>query len=140
MLHKPKAETEVTTHRIESFSDGVFAIAITLLVLEIKVPHLEDGRARDLSVTRTCTILLLYALGVFGALAQEAETPSGDQLDFSAFGEHEFASAPPPRRPLAIMITAANSDTPVTTGLLLTRVALVIVLIVKPKGNVTVHD
>lgn len=28
--------------RIEAFSDGVFAIACTLLVLEFKVPHVED--------------------------------------------------------------------------------------------------
>ncbi|MGH7155513.1 MAG: TMEM175 family protein, partial [Acetobacteraceae bacterium] len=31
--------TEHGTERIEAFSDGVFAIAITLLILDVRVPH-----------------------------------------------------------------------------------------------------
>lgn len=34
---------EKETGRVEAFSDGVFAIAITLLVLDLKIPHGVDG-------------------------------------------------------------------------------------------------
>ncbi|MEO5951916.1 MAG: TMEM175 family protein [Chloroflexia bacterium] len=38
------------TNRLEAFSDGVFAIAVTLLVLDIKVPEVE-GQAGSLVLT-----------------------------------------------------------------------------------------
>src|SRR5215813_518087 len=37
---------QTETARVEAFSDGVFAIAITLLILEIKVPGAEQGSLR----------------------------------------------------------------------------------------------
>lgn len=51
--------------RLEAFSDGVLAIAITLLVLEIKVPHLEasqDVRATLLALLALTPKFISYLL------------------------------------------------------------------------------
>ena len=34
--------TERGTERVEAFSDGVMAIAITLLILDVKMPHPQE--------------------------------------------------------------------------------------------------
>jgi uncharacterized membrane protein len=43
-----KPATAIGSHRLEAFCDGVIAIAITLLVLEIRVPILEHSDAATL--------------------------------------------------------------------------------------------
>lgn len=45
---------EKETARIEAFSDGVFAIAVTLLVLELHVPEIGSGKSPDLLFEELC--------------------------------------------------------------------------------------
>ncbi len=54
------------TGRLEAFSDGVFAILITILVLELKVPHESDLRAlRPLLPTFLSYALSFVYLGIY---------------------------------------------------------------------------
>lgn len=60
---KNPIHSAVSTNRLEAFCDGVIAIAITLLVLEIKVPSLHDGSENHLlSALATLTPMFLATL------------------------------------------------------------------------------
>lgn len=48
----PSGDRPERSVRVDAFSDGVFAIAITLLVLEIKVPEVGREFGRDVSLGR----------------------------------------------------------------------------------------
>jgi uncharacterized membrane protein len=65
-------EHELGTQRIEAFSDAVFAIAITLLIIEIAVPHLEGeetlGHAlRELWPSYGAYLLSFIMIGIYWA-------------------------------------------------------------------------
>jgi uncharacterized membrane protein len=64
-LHK-NGETIVTTGRVEAFSDGVMAVIITIMVLELKVPHGADLAALRPLVPGFLTYLLSFVfLGIY---------------------------------------------------------------------------
>jgi uncharacterized membrane protein len=56
----------MTKGRLEAFSDGVVAILITIMVLELKVPHGADWQALRPLLPVLCTYILSYAfLGIY---------------------------------------------------------------------------
>jgi len=58
--------TLMTTHRLEAFSDGVLAIIITIMVLELRVPHGTDWAAlRSLWPVFLSYVLSFVYLGIY---------------------------------------------------------------------------
>lgn len=54
------------TDRLEAFSDGVIAILITIMVLELKVPHdATFGALREMAPTLLCYVLSFIYLGIY---------------------------------------------------------------------------
>src|SRR5580704_4232543 len=52
--------------RLEAFSDGVFAIIITIMVLEIKVPHGDDWAAMEPLIPVLISYVLSFAfVGIY---------------------------------------------------------------------------
>lgn len=60
--------TEKETARIESFSDGVFAIAITLLILDIHVPDFNSNKSLMMSLAAEWASFLAFLIGFFTIL------------------------------------------------------------------------
>ena len=56
----------MSTGRLEAFSDGVFAVIITIMVLELKVPHGGDWRALQPLVPAFLAYVLSFIfLGIY---------------------------------------------------------------------------
>jgi uncharacterized membrane protein len=68
MEHKKKATISEGTGRIEAFSDGVFAIAVTLLVLDIRVPEVTDKESLLGAVLSNWETYLAFVIGFFTLL------------------------------------------------------------------------
>src|SRR4051812_27652032 len=63
----PAVETGVAKDRTIAFSDGVFAIAITLLILSVEIPDLHGDSAAQLDRALDATVpdLISYFIGFY---------------------------------------------------------------------------
>lgn len=58
----PSSELRPTNHRIEAFSDGVFAIVVTIMVLEIRIPDSLAFGGDRAALMNLMTLVGAYAL------------------------------------------------------------------------------
>jgi TMEM175 potassium channel family protein len=56
------AELKPSSQRIEAFSDGVFAVAVTIIVLEVRVPDSLAFATDAIALQQFVTLLAIYAL------------------------------------------------------------------------------
>jgi uncharacterized membrane protein len=66
-MSEPALETGVSKERTIAFSDGVFAIAITLLILNVEIPdlHGESTAELDRALDSTVPDLISYFIGFY---------------------------------------------------------------------------
>jgi len=67
MREASEAPAKKETGRLEAFSDGVFAIAITLLILNIEVPPLDGGTLAE-AILRQWPAFLAYGVAFLAIL------------------------------------------------------------------------
>jgi uncharacterized membrane protein len=68
MQQKNQNRISEGTGRVQAFSDGVFAIAITLLVLDIHVPDVSDNQSLIKALSSNWQPLLAFVIGFFTLL------------------------------------------------------------------------
>lgn len=57
-----KSKEEISTNRLEAFSDGVIAIIITVMVFDLKVQSIDDTNSFNQSLIRLLPNFLSYAI------------------------------------------------------------------------------
>lgn len=68
MVQEKAEKNQKETSRIEAFSDGVFAIAITLLVLDIRVPVVKNDESLIQLLLKDWQTYLAFLIGFFTLL------------------------------------------------------------------------
>lgn len=68
MTEENNINSEKETGRIEAFSDGVFAIAITLLILDIHVPEFKENTTLMSAISNEWASLIALLVGFFTIL------------------------------------------------------------------------
>jgi uncharacterized membrane protein len=71
VIEERKQTEEKETGRVEAFSDGVFAIAMTLLALDLRVPHPgsgSTGRALAVAISQEWPSYLAFVTSFFTVL------------------------------------------------------------------------